>query len=53
MDAERIPVYVNIADALVELGRTSEAIPYYQYYLETYPGTPLRDRILEFMTEHQ
>ncbi len=49
LDAKRIPVYLNIADTLVELGRTKEAVPYYQYYLELYPDTPLLERIETFL----
>lgn len=47
LDADRIPVYLNIADTLVELNRHSEAEPYYEYYLELYPDSPVRDRVEE------
>lgn len=53
MDAERIPVYINIADTLVNLNRISEAIPYYEYYLELYPDSPLKERVDIFLSNHQ
>ncbi|MDN3649294.1 polysaccharide deacetylase family protein [Reinekea marina] len=49
LDAKRIPVYLNIADTLVALNQLSEAVPYYQYYLEVYPDSPLKDRVDEFL----
>lgn len=53
MDAERIPVYVNIADTLANLDRVSEAIPYYEYYLELYPDSPIKERIDIFLSNHK
>ncbi len=53
LDAERIPVYINIADTLVELNRNSEAVPYYKYYLELYPNSPLKERVDSFLSKHQ
>ncbi len=53
MDAERVPVYLNIADTLVELNRVQQAVPYYQYYLEIYPDSPLKDRVNDFLKKHQ
>jgi len=53
MDAERIPVYLNIADTLVELNRLQQAVPYYQYYLEIYPDSLLKDRANDFLTKQQ
>ena len=52
MDADRVPVYVNIADVLVGLGRSKEAIPYYQYYIELYPDTPFKTRIERFLRDN-
>lgn len=47
LDADRVPVYLNIADTLVELERKAEAIPYYEYYLKLYPDSPVKERVLE------
>ncbi len=38
LDAKRISVYLNLGDIMVELGRDSEAIPYYERYLHLYPS---------------
>ncbi|TCS43019.1 polysaccharide deacetylase family protein [Reinekea marinisedimentorum] len=50
LDAERTPVYLNIADTLVELNRPDEAKPYYEYYLELYPESPVKERIDQFLS---
>ncbi|MBU2862988.1 polysaccharide deacetylase family protein [Reinekea forsetii] len=52
LDAKRIPVYLNIADTLVALNQHSEAVPYYEYYLEVYPDSPLKDRVNEFLNKY-
>lgn len=52
MDGERIPVYLNIADTMVELERISDAVPYYKYYLERYPDSPVKPRIDAFLQAH-
>ncbi|MEJ2065726.1 MAG: polysaccharide deacetylase family protein [Reinekea sp.] len=52
MDANRVPVYLNIADVLVELQREEEAVPYYQFYLELYPDSPLKGRVTQFLKTH-
>ncbi len=38
LDAKRIPLYLNLGDIMVELGRPAEAIPYYERYLHLYPS---------------
>ena len=53
LDAERTPVYINIADTLVNLNRFSDAIPYYEYYLELYPDSPLKERVDTFLNNHE
>jgi hypothetical protein len=37
----------------VELNRNSEAVPYYKYYLELYPNSPLKERVDSFLSKHQ
>ena len=49
LDAKRIPVYLNIADTLVALKKLQEAVPYYRYYLELYPESPVKERVEEFL----
>jgi len=49
LDADRIPIYLNIADTLVKLDRKPEAVPYYEYYLKLYPDSPVKDRVVEAM----
>jgi peptidoglycan/xylan/chitin deacetylase (PgdA/CDA1 family)/tetratricopeptide (TPR) repeat protein len=53
MDAERIPVYLNIADTLAELKRSSEAVPYYQYYLSLYVDSPVKERVDKYLKAYQ
>lgn len=53
LDPERRPVYLNIADALVELERNEEAIPYYQHYLQVYPDSPLKERVQMFLASQE
>lgn len=38
LDAKRTSVYLNLGDIMIELGRDTEAIPYYERYLHLYPS---------------
>lgn len=53
MDADRIPVYLNIADTLVELDRKKDAVAYYDFYLDRYPDSPVKERINQFLNEYR
>jgi tetratricopeptide (TPR) repeat protein len=38
LDPKRTPIYLNLGDIMVKLGKPSLAIPYYQRYLHLYPS---------------
>ena len=38
LDPKRTPVYLNLGDLMVKLGRSQDSIPYYERFLHLYPS---------------